>query len=48
MKLHYIENAQNAIKSLIKKKRLSARQERDVNDRKRKYHNNPEKKKKGS
>ena len=44
MKVHCAENAKNAIKSLLKKERLSARRERDLNTRKRKYHDDPEKK----
>ena len=46
MKVHCTENAKNAIESLLKKERLSARQKKD---RERKYHDYPEKKiKKGS
>ena len=48
MKVHSTENAKNAIKSLLKKERLSVRRERDLNARKRKHHDDPEKKKKGS
>ena len=48
MKVHCTENAKNAIKSLLKKEGLSERRERDLNTRKRKYHDDPEKKKKGS
>ena len=44
MKVHCTENAKNAIKSLLKKERLSARRERDLNTRKRKYHDDPQKK----
>ena len=44
MKVHCTENAKNAIKSLLKKERLSARRERDLNTRKGKYHDDPEKK----
>ena len=45
MKVHSTENAKNAIKSLLKKERLSVRRERDLNARKRKHHDDPEKKK---
>ena len=48
MKAQCTENTKNAIKSSLKKERLSARRERDLNTRKRKYHDDPEKKKKGS
>ena len=44
IKVHCTENAKNAIKSLLKKERLSARRERDLNTRKRKYHDDPVKK----
>ena len=44
MKAHCTENTKNAIKSSLKKERLSARRERDLNTRKRKYHDHPEKK----
>ena len=44
MKVHCTENAKNAIKSLLKKERSSARRERDLKPRKRKYHDDPEKK----
>ena len=45
MKVHCTENAKIAIKSLLKKEGLSARQERDLNARKRKNHDDPAKKK---
>ena len=48
MKAHCTENAKIAVKSLLKKEGLSARRERDLNARKRKNHDDPEKKKKGS
>ena len=45
MKAHCTENAKIAVKSLLKKEGLSARRERDLNARKRKNHDDPEKKK---
>ena len=45
MKVHYTENTKNAIKSLLRKERFSSRWERDLNARKRNYHDDSGKKK---
>ena len=45
IKVHCTVNAKNAIKCSLKKERLLAKRQRDLDGKKRKYHDDPEKKK---